>query len=304
MAILLYGDDFWVNAIPDLRKSSLTTRIHLVFSLLCFLKVSLYQLLKFSFSSDIKAVKDKASIFMGYNSTGGPWEIDKFPPALMLHLWSTRWPTACHKHFKDMITPYASEIALRESNRLIADPLLRISLKEITIEGVQNLMKPETLITTYRENAPFVFSILHIFAASPNPYRKKKARKEAKDPSMHEMAAWRDVLLSVDESDDEDEVADGEYHIGADSEWKMEYPGFSRNPLLVSSSEVCWVSNFTHIHIRTRQLFYVSVCSHLSAIVPPMCSPSYLDSSSKSVVLAFVSSTCSATPAYVCLLIL
>jgi hypothetical protein len=116
MAILLYGDDFWVNTISDLRKSSLTTQIHLVFSLLCFLKVSLYQLLKFPFSSDIKAVKDKASIFMGYNSTWGPQEIDKFPPALMLHLWSTRWPITCQKHFKDMITPYASEIALRESN--------------------------------------------------------------------------------------------------------------------------------------------------------------------------------------------
>jgi hypothetical protein len=249
MATLLFGDDFWVNTIPDLRKSPITTRVHLVFSLLCFLKVSLYQLLKFSFSSDIKAVKDKASIFVGYNTTGGPREIDKFPPALMLHLWSTRWPTTCHKHFKDMITPYALEIALRESNQLIADPLLRISLREITIEGVQNLMKPETLITTYRENAPFIFNILHTFAASPNPYRNKKARREAKEQSTQPTAVRRDQLLSTDESDDED-VADGEYHIGTDSEWKKEYPGFSRNPLLVSSFDVPWLFSFTHIHAR------------------------------------------------------
>ena len=87
MATLDYGDDFWVNTIPDLRKASMKARLHLVFSLICFLKVSLFQLLKFTFESDIKAVKDKASMFMGYNSTAGPRETDRYPPALMLHLW-------------------------------------------------------------------------------------------------------------------------------------------------------------------------------------------------------------------------
>jgi hypothetical protein len=70
----------------------------------------------------------------------------------------------------------APKIVLQESDRLITDSSLQISLKEITVEGVQNILKPETLATTYREKAPFVFNILHTFAVSPNPYRKQQAR--------------------------------------------------------------------------------------------------------------------------------
>jgi hypothetical protein len=232
MATLDYGDAFWVNTIPDLRGASLQAKVHLVFSLICFLKVSLYQILKFSFESDIKAVKDKASIFMGYSPTAGPLEIHRFPPALMLHLWSTRWPTACQKHFRAMITPYAADIALQESNQLITDPSLRIPLKEITVEGIQNILKPEMLVKTYREKAPFIFSVLHTFAASPNRYRGKKARKAKQGTSISAKP-----LLSIDDSDEEEDL---EASIGSDSEWKNDYPGFSRNPLLV-----CTLFHFT-----------------------------------------------------------
>lgn len=177
METLDYGDAFWVNTIPDLRKSSIRARLHLVFSLICFLKVSIFQLLRFTFESDIKIVKDKASIFMGYTTSAGPLEIHRFAPALMMHLWSTRWPSVCRKHFMDMITPYATEITLRESNQLISDPSLQILLKDITVKSIENILKPETLVTTYQAKAPFVFNILHTFAASPNPYCTKKARK-------------------------------------------------------------------------------------------------------------------------------
>ena len=146
------------------------TRIHLVFSLLCFLKVSVLQLFTFTFESDVKAVKDKASIFMGYSPSAGPQEIDRFSPACMMNIWSTRWPNVCRKHFKAMIGPYASEIVKRESDCLISDPRLHISLKNLTAQHVQDILKPELLTGTYREQAPFVFGILHTFASAPNPY--------------------------------------------------------------------------------------------------------------------------------------
>lgn len=230
METLEFGDVFWVNTIPDLRKASMKTRLHLVFSLVCFLKVSLFQLLKFTFESDIKVVKDKSSVFMGYTTSAGPLEIHRFAPALMMHLWSTRWPSVCRKHFRDMITPYASEIALRESNHLISDPSLHISLKEITVEGIENILKPETLVTAYQEKAPFIFNILHTFAASPNPYRKKKARRVNGEEAIETSEIIRGELLSVDDSDEENTMDTG---IGSDSKWKQDYPGFSRNPLLV-----------------------------------------------------------------------
>ena len=66
MASLEFDDAFWVNHIPDLRKAQPMTRIHLFFSLICFLKVSVLQLLTFTFESDIKAVKDNMADHGGY----------------------------------------------------------------------------------------------------------------------------------------------------------------------------------------------------------------------------------------------
>jgi hypothetical protein len=124
MASLEFDVTFWVNHIPDLWKTRITTQIHLVFSLICFLKVSVLQLLTFTFQSDAKAVKDKVSIFMGYSLSAGPREVDRFPPVHMLNNWSTRWPNVCKRHFKAMIGPYASKIVKQESNSLISDKML------------------------------------------------------------------------------------------------------------------------------------------------------------------------------------
>ena len=107
----------------------------------------------------------------------GHLNLERLTDTLMLHLWSTHWPTSCWKHFRVMIMPHTSEIALQESNQLIADLSLQISLKEITVEGVQNILKPETLLMTYCEKAPFMFNILHTFTALPNNYCSKKLRK-------------------------------------------------------------------------------------------------------------------------------
>jgi hypothetical protein len=89
--------------------------------------------------------------------------------------------------------PHASEIALRESNQLITDASLQIYLKEITVEGIQKILKPETLLTTYRERVPFMFNILHTFAASPNNYRKKKARKAQNKYIAHETKVYEPI---------------------------------------------------------------------------------------------------------------
>jgi hypothetical protein len=257
MASLEFDDAFWVNHIPDLRKAQPMTRIHLVLSLICFLKVSVLQLLTFTFESDIKAVKDKASIFMGYSPNAGPREIDRFPPARMMNIWSIRWPNVCRKHFKAMIGPYASEIAKRESDCLISNPKLRISLEDLTADRVQDILKPELLAGTYREQAPFVFDILHTFASAPNPYRKKKAKSTKSNKVTMEVDP-ESLESNMDESDGENDLLteDG-FPLGASSDWKKEYPGFSRNPLLVGDY-LTLKCNGPYQHFRP--LFYASVC--------------------------------------------
>ncbi|KIM75168.1 hypothetical protein PILCRDRAFT_13847 [Piloderma croceum F 1598] len=92
--------------------------------------------------------------------------------------------------------------------------------------------------------------MLHTFAASPNPYRNKKARREAKEQSTQPTAVQQDQLLSTDEMDDKD-IADGEYHIGTNSEWKKEYLGFSQNPLeivpCISMLAFVWLNCATNV---------------------------------------------------------
>ena len=129
-----------------------------------------------------------------------------------------------------MISPYATEIVKRESDCLISDLKLHISLKDITVEHVQDILKPELLGSTYCEQAPFVFDILHTFASVPNPYRKKKAKEAHEamevDPELSES--------DVHDSDGENDLLmEDRFPLGASSSWKKEYPGFSRNPLLV-----------------------------------------------------------------------
>jgi hypothetical protein len=234
MASLEFDDAFWDNHIPDLRKAQLMTQLHLVFSLFCFLKVSVLQLFTFTFESDIKAVKDKASIFMGYSPSSGPREIDRFSPACMMNIWSMQWPNVCRKHFKAMIGPYASEIVKWKSDCLISDPRLRISFKNLTAEHVQDILKPELFTSTYHEQAPFVFGVLHTFASALNPYQKKRAKKNGVFEAMEVDPGSSKSESNMNTSDRENypSMRDG-FSLGASSNWKKEYPRFSRNPLPV-----------------------------------------------------------------------
>ena len=112
MADLEFDDAFWVNHIPDLRKARPMTRIHLVFSLICFLKVSVLQLLTFyvwslkssrtwSLCNDFKGLMTIVT-FLCPPSTANPSNTRLFPypvPAkkMLSYPCLTRWMTwICH----------------------------------------------------------------------------------------------------------------------------------------------------------------------------------------------------------------
>ena len=132
-----------------------------------------------------------------------------------------------------MIAPYASEIVLRESDCLISDETLQISLKKVTIKSILNILKPETLAVTYQDKAPFTFQMLHTFATSPNPYHKKK---KAKKGDLNATPAPQEPthLIPNFDGDSDDEMVDPAVSIGEDSNCENQYPGLSQNPLLVS----------------------------------------------------------------------
>ncbi|KAJ6485445.1 hypothetical protein C8R47DRAFT_1072790 [Mycena vitilis] len=61
---------------------------------------------------------------------------------------------------------------LQDRDRVIGDMSLQIRIKDLTISGIRELLDPSKLADKYRALAPFFFELLHVFAASPNDYRK------------------------------------------------------------------------------------------------------------------------------------
>lgn len=126
-----------------------------------------------------------------------------------------------------MIEPCAHEIALEESDRIIQDSGLQIRMSKLTLKGIRNLLNPKALMEKIKDLAPFVWGILHTFSASPNKYRRRKARRE--DRSNSEDAEDEDW-----DDDPNDDVGHSEADIG-EKHWSKEYEGFSRNPNFVSA---------------------------------------------------------------------
>jgi len=216
---LAYDNAYWQKTLgPDIRKSDIEQHLHLIFSLIIFLQVSLAQLLEFIFMSEIEEIKLRVSRFMGY-TTSATTEDKKFPPGMVFRAW-LKFPKA-QEFVRKMIKPVAHKIVEEESDKMIRDPELKVTMKTLTLKGIQELLQPQKIMDKYREHAPFTWDLLYTFVASPNKWRKEKAKK----------------ATAVDEGDEEDweddpNLPDDE----PEKTWSVpQIPeGFSRNPVLVS----------------------------------------------------------------------
>jgi hypothetical protein len=228
MSSLEFDSAYWEQHLPDgMQKADLPTKLHLIFSLVIFLSISVRQLLQFIFSSDIHEVKNRASRFMGHTPTAVDKDL-QFPPATVFDLWHTRWPHA-RGLLHNMIQPCAHEIVLEESDNIIKDLSLQIRIKTLTIREIRDLLHPDALLERFKKSAPFMFSLLHTFSASPNKYRKQKAAQHRHSESSREATArededWEDDPNAEDDANDDEQPRE--------DSWK-EYDGFSRNPVFV-----------------------------------------------------------------------
>lgn len=224
MDTLHFDNNFWKDRLPDMGESiKLETRLHLIFSLILFLGVSIQQLLSWLFSTDIPVVVHRVGLFMGYNSTAET-EDARFGPSMVFNLWrNPRWPKA-QAPIRQMIIPTAYELVLEESDRVIKDPSLQVRIKTLTIQGFRNLLRPEILVEKYRSLAPFMWGILHTFSASPNDYRKRQTREN--DRGATEDEDWADDPNANEETDEQQD--------GTTPSFWDDYKGFSRNPIFVS----------------------------------------------------------------------
>ncbi|KAJ7888969.1 hypothetical protein B0H14DRAFT_3713696, partial [Mycena olivaceomarginata] len=106
-----------------------------------------------------------------------PWKLNL--PALVFNLWrdGSRWPKA-QKYLREMTIPCAHELALQDSNRIIASPHLRVRLKTLTIWQLRELLHPTKLIEIIKELAPFTCGILYTFSTTPNKARRQRKTEE------------------------------------------------------------------------------------------------------------------------------
>lgn len=229
---LQYDRNYWKNSdlAPGIQDATLETKLHLILSLVLFLGVSVRQLVEFIFTTEIKAVKEKASYFMARRKPTGPGQ-EQFGPAVIFQLWHDRWPKV-KAYLHDMIIPCAHEIALEESNNIISDPDLQIQVKKLTVASIRDLLRPEKIAEKYKAAAPFIFGLLYTFSASPNRYRRNKAAREGKETDQRGSGVAEEVNDGADESGPEDLYAGASEAHSASAQTPLE--GFSRNPIFVS----------------------------------------------------------------------
>ena len=138
--LLLYNNSYWQEKLgPEFHKNNHENKLHLIFSLLVFLKISLAQFLTFTFSSKIENVKSRASCFMGYTETAND-ENTHFPSRAIWHLWLKIFPRS-KLHIYEMIRPVACEIALGESDNIVEDWELQVKMIDLTIASIRDLLQ-------------------------------------------------------------------------------------------------------------------------------------------------------------------
>jgi len=218
---LLYNESYWKGVLEeDIRKKSLDEKLHLIFTLVMFLQISIAQLLHFIFTSQIKEVQHRAARFLGHTHTATS-EDKAFPAGMIFRAWHENFPKAKGNLHK-MIKPCAVEMVLEESDRLIGDKELQINMKDLTLMSIRTLLQPEVIVNKYRLLSPFTWNLLETISASPNRYRKYNIKTNHFEDDHEKNDDWND-----DPNADDDEP---------ERTWNgMKMPeGFSRNPVLVS----------------------------------------------------------------------
>ncbi|KZT65432.1 hypothetical protein DAEQUDRAFT_768900 [Daedalea quercina L-15889] len=245
---LRYGKTYWEGLLQgtEVPKTDID-KLHMVFSLIIFLGLSLGKILAFAFTTNIVSIRQRAGTFLTVYK-GGRRE-EWFGPAEVYNIWHEWSPVVQAELHGRIIKPCMERIAVAESDAIIEDKSLKVQLKTLTIAGVRTLLDPVVIASKLRALAPFTHSYLHAFATSPNEYRQKKARKEARSAGNEQgLQSGNDEDESVSERYDSESrsEAEDEDEPGNHSDWRDGYPGFSRNPtiaILVAIMMLAFVRN-------------------------------------------------------------
>jgi hypothetical protein len=223
---LQFNNRYWEDVFGTTKPNfTFEQRLHLIFSLIIYLQVSIARFLSFIFTCKVDVVRNRSTRFMGYTPTASTLD-EQFPPRAILQSWYDEFPKA-HEHLNNIIKSWAYQIVQDESDQLIKASSLHVKIKNLTLKEIQDLLQPETILAKYHELAPFTWQLLHAISASPNKYRKRKGKGNERTTERQ---------FEDDDWDDDPNFADDE----PEKMWSKSSPtpeGFQRNPDLVRSSD-------------------------------------------------------------------
>lgn len=209
---LSYDDTFWAEVLPDATrqacKNSSITKVHLVASLILFLRLPFKDLLAFLFSTPIQRVK----LYSGHFIVHQPTHRIPFGPSHIYNLWHENF-SACRKNLHAYIVkPCAKKLVVAESNTAIRSKVLKVRVKNLTMDTAQEILDPTNLATKYREMAPFFTELLLDFTTAPTDYQRRKARKEVQNAATGTGRPRQPAESdSESESEDDDDGGEGEH---------------------------------------------------------------------------------------------
>ncbi|KAF9066250.1 hypothetical protein BDP27DRAFT_1365785 [Rhodocollybia butyracea] len=169
---------------PSPQKIPYWKKLHLLFSLMVFLNLSIANFINFLFTSSASSVRQKAGKYLEYHPHGVD-ETHRFAPAKLWSLWHENSKARPYLH--TIVQGCASEIVLDESDSIISDPSLKVRVKGLTASSIHSLLAPRILYEKYCGLAPFTTGILRTFTASPNRYRRRKHTEDTDSDSDVEM---------------------------------------------------------------------------------------------------------------------
>ncbi|KDR71952.1 hypothetical protein GALMADRAFT_213446 [Galerina marginata CBS 339.88] len=188
---LLYNESYWKKVLEEnIQKISLNEKLHLIFRCIA-------QLLQFIFTSQIKEVRSRAARFLGHTHTTTS-EDKAFPAGMIFRAWLKNFPKA-RKNPRKMIEPCTVKMVLEESDKLIGDKELQVTLKNLTLQSIKKLLEPKTILEKYHALAPFTWNLLETISASPNKHRKYNIKTDNFEDDKEERNDWDDDPNGDDE---------------------------------------------------------------------------------------------------------
>ncbi|KAF9070833.1 hypothetical protein BDP27DRAFT_1419605 [Rhodocollybia butyracea] len=155
---LKYDSAFWKAILPpEMHRLNAQQKLHLVFSLVIFLQLSLSKLLFFIFLSNIQAVQERVNVFMAYRPSALTFHA-QFSPPQIFDMWAD--PEQFPKS-QEAVENMIEEVACRQARK-------------------EDILHPSKIIDMYKELAPFMWNILMAFTLSLNKHRVKLEQKKAR----------------------------------------------------------------------------------------------------------------------------